>query len=92
MANPKGKNGREQKPWADAIKRALARAEHSPAEAHRTINALAERLLELGAAGDLPALREIADRLDGKPAQAITGEDGGPVELSLGIEFLNGSK
>lgn len=25
-------------------------------------------------------------------AQTISGEDGGPVELSLGVEFLGGSK
>lgn len=34
--------------------------------------------------GDLLAMKEINDRLDGKPAQAIalTGEDGGPIQYT----------
>lgn len=32
--------------------------------------------------GDLLAIKEINDRLDGKPAQAITGADGGPIEFT----------
>lgn len=30
-------------------------------------------------AGDVKAIREVADRLDGRVAQAITGEDGAPL-------------
>ncbi len=83
MANPLGKNGREQKPWADAIKRALARAELDPKSGGRSLNVLAERLLDKAAEGDLAALKELGDRLDGKPAQAIVGdEDKPPVKLA----------
>lgn len=71
MANPTGKNGREQKPWADAIKRALARAELDPARGGRDINKLAEQLLDKAADGDMGALKELGDRLDGKPAQSV---------------------
>lgn len=74
MANPTGKNGREQKPWADAIKRALARAENDPVAGHRTINKLAEQLLSKAAEGDMPALKELGDRLDGKPIQSIDAD------------------
>jgi len=35
---------------------------------------LAEALLDRAAEGDLTALREVCDRLDGRPAQAITTE------------------
>ena len=30
--------------------------------------------------GDMQAIKEIGDRLDGRPAQPIVGVDGGPVE------------
>lgn len=69
VRNPTGKNGREQKPWADAIKRALARAEHDPKGAHRRLNALAEQLLDKAAIGDLAAIKELGDRLDGRAPQ-----------------------
>jgi hypothetical protein len=34
-------------------------------------------------AGDLAAIREIFDRLEGKPRQQITGPDNGPVEVEF---------
>lgn len=37
----------------------------------------ARKLLELG---EVPAIKEIADRLDGKVTQAISGPDGGPIQ------------
>lgn len=70
MANPTGKNGREQKPWADAIKRALARRELTGDG--RDLNKLADTLIDKAAGGDMPALKEIGDRLDGKAAQSMT--------------------
>jgi hypothetical protein len=33
--------------------------------------------------GDIAAMKEIGDRLDGKPAQAITGEGGGALEIII---------
>jgi hypothetical protein len=38
--------------------------------------------------------REFGDRLDGKPAQqlALTGEDGGPVQASLTVLFMDKEK
>jgi hypothetical protein len=65
--NPGGKaRGR---PWRDAIERALARraGKVNP----QAIDDLADKLIDLGFAGDLHALREMGDRLEGKPAQAI---------------------
>lgn len=37
---------------------------------------------ESAIAGDTAAMREISDRLDGKVPQAITGADGGPLEIT----------
>lgn len=73
MGAPLGnRNQSKTKPWADAIRRALARREKSGKGAD--LNRLAEALLDRAGEGDLTALREIGDRLDGKPAQAITAE------------------
>lgn len=38
----------------------------------------ARRLIEMG---DIPAIKEIADRLDGKVAQAIVGDDDSPLNI-----------
>ena len=43
----------------------------------KAIDELADKLIDLVAAGDLTALKEFGDRLDGKPAQAIIGGDDG---------------
>ncbi len=78
MAAPKGnRNAAKGKLWAAAIERALER--RIPADQRiKAIDELADKLLALGYDGDLSALQEIGNRLDGKPAQAL--------ELSGGLE------
>ena len=69
MAAPLGnQNATKAKPWSDAIRRALARREAGDG---RDLNALADVLVDKALDGDLPALKELGDRLDGKPAQAV---------------------
>jgi hypothetical protein len=69
------------KQWRQAIERALA--EKSRVDQVQALDVLATKLIELAANGDLSALKELGDRLDGKAAQsvAVTGEDGGPVQV-----------
>jgi hypothetical protein len=43
---------------------------------------VAAKLVERAEEGDLPAIREVADRLDGKPTQVIDRRDLTPVELT----------
>jgi hypothetical protein len=71
------KNAQKGTRWRDAINRALDK--RSKAQGIKALDELAERLLKLCDAGDISALKELGDRLDGKPAQAITGEGGGPM-------------
>ena len=75
MGAPVGnQNAARAKVWRSAIMRALKR--RKPADERRqAIDELADKLIELVAAGDLGALKEFGDRMDGKPAQAIVGED-----------------
>lgn len=52
---------------------------------HRKLRRIAERLLDEAAAGNVQALKEVADRLDGKVPQGIEGGDPDrPVKLEFG--------
>lgn len=70
---PRGnQNAAKAKRWSAAIERALEA--RSRVEQREALDALAEKLLSLCDAGDLGALKELGDRLDGKAKQAIDVE------------------
>jgi len=74
MARPAGSPNKD-KPFRDALRMELAAlGEDDP----RALRGLARKLLAIASGDDgLPAIKEVADRLDGKPAQAVeNGEDG----------------
>ena len=81
--NPKG--AKSDKIWRDAIMRAVRRldGDEAPRDAkpEQRLERLADMLVSKGLDGEVPALREIGDRLDGKPAQAITGEIENPLNI-----------
>ena len=81
MGAPVGnRNAAKAKVWHAAIMRALER--RKPADERiQAIDELADKLLELVATGDLAALKEFGDRLDGKPAQTIAGDPEAPLEI-----------
>jgi hypothetical protein len=60
-----------------AIDAALAKRTLSRKDGADALHEIADKLVELASQGDLGALKELADRLDGKPAQAITNGDDG---------------
>lgn len=66
----------ENRLWGSTIRRAIAQGD---AERLRRI---AEALLAKAEEGDLQAIKELGDRLDGKSPQAVemSGPNGGPVE------------
>jgi hypothetical protein len=74
MGRPIGSSNRE-KPFNDALRIALR---GDPLRLRR----IAEKLAMLAEEGDLAAIRELADRLDGKPAQVIDRRDVPISELS----------
>ena len=69
--NPNGAP-RHVKIWREAILRAVKRREETDPLA---LEKLADKLLEAVSNGDVPAIRELGDRMDGKVAQAIIGGD-----------------
>ena len=75
--------GRPKKlPLSDAIREELERCGKSGVTNDR---AIAQQLIEMALDGNLEAMREIADRTEGKPRQRIeaSGPDGGPVAFEL---------
>ena len=64
------KNATKNRPWAEAINRALL------AEDGKKLRLLADKIIDKALKGDVSALKEVGDRMDGKAAQALehTGE------------------
>lgn len=85
MAAPVGnQNAAKAKVWSAAIHRALER--RKPAnERIAAIDELADKLLDECFGGNLSALQELGNRLDGKPAQAVTlsGDEDQPLTVTV---------
>lgn len=83
MGAPVGnQNASKGKLWHAAILRALEK--RGGGDRVRAMDELAGKLIDAVATGDLQALKEFGDRIDGKPAQSIeaSGPEGGPLVLS----------
>jgi hypothetical protein len=66
MAAPTGNaNAVKKKRFSEVLERALLTDDGAK------LRALAERLIAIAEGGDLAAIREIIDRLEGKPRQAV---------------------
>lgn len=70
MGRPEGSQNKH-KPFRAALNRLLDEAGPDPKRLDLIALALATKAQE----GDVQAIKEIADRLDGKPAQALIGGD-----------------
>jgi hypothetical protein len=81
---PKGnQNSARGRVWRDAINRVLER--RSRAQRVAELELLAEKLIDKCHEGDIQALREFGDRIEGKPAQIVTGDpEGAPVQIVIG--------
>ena len=65
--NPNGSNGRKgDKPWTEAIRIAASVRDE---KGKRRLRAIAEKTVEEALKGDMSAIKEIGDRLDGKATQ-----------------------
>lgn len=67
--------GSKRKKWAEALDRALHR-ESAGKGSPRWLEVIADRCVAAAAAGEIAAIKEVGDRIDGKPHQSIdtTGE------------------
>ena len=75
--NPNGRP--KSKPFREAIQRALEEAGDDKA----SLQAVATALVGKALLGDVPAIKELADRMDGKVAQAIIGGDEEDPEIKV---------
>jgi len=66
-------NAVKAKRWATAIDNALKK--RSKSDGIKALDELAEKLLAAAENGDAWAIKELGDRIDGKPAQALIGGD-----------------
>jgi hypothetical protein len=74
MGAPVGnQNAKNAKRWREAVARALARATGQSVDAG--LDKAADIFVAACFGGDLSAIKELGDRFDGKPAQAIVGDD-----------------
>lgn len=80
---PGNKNASKNKVWIAALNRAVAQDDG------KKLRNAAEKLLELAAAGDIAAIRELGDRLDGKAHQStsIENSDGTPIFSGITVTF-----
>ncbi len=79
---PKGnQNGAKAKVWSAAINRALDK--RTKLEGKQALDELAEQLLANCDSGDMTALKELGDRLEGRPQQSIVGADDGPLTIQI---------
>lgn len=67
--NKEALKGSKPKPYRDALRMELAR----DGDELKELRLIARAQIEAAKKGDLQAGKEIADRLDGKPAQEISG-------------------
>lgn len=89
MAAPHGNtNASKAKVWEQAIKRALARM--SGENIDKGLDQLADKLVAQAVLGDQWALIEVGNRMDGKPAQALTvgGDPDAPLEIQRRVIFV----
>jgi hypothetical protein len=82
--NANGGTGADTAPFKSALRRAIAQDDS------KRIRDAAEKLLDLAAAGEPWAVRELADRTDGKAAQSVTlaGDPDKPLQSKVTVEFV----
>jgi uncharacterized protein YdaT len=77
-------SNRNNRLWADTLKRALIQSDG------QKIRAIADALIEKAVSGDVSAIKELGDRVDGKSLQEnkLTGDSDEPVIIKIvtGIE------
>lgn len=79
-------NAYKNKPWADALRRAMVRYDGGKENA---LNLIADQTVKAAVSGDQWAIKEIGERMDGKAPQVATlsGPDGGAIPVSLNVAF-----
>lgn len=89
MGAPAGnQNGAKGRAWSEAVKRAIR--EKYGKEWDEALKDLARKLVDAADGGDLQALREVGDRIDGRPKQQteLSGPDGAAIPMKTVVNFV----
>lgn len=81
--------------WHDAIRKEVLRIIRTSetGEVYRKLDKLAEVVVSRALDGDMDAVKEIGNRLDGKPVQPVVVPEGsGPLQLVVNIRRWNDEK
>jgi hypothetical protein len=80
-ANPTGNNGQDTRRWKKALERALIRLGEGNLD--NGLAKVADRVVDLASQGEKDCWREVAERIDGKVAQAVehAGADGNAIRV-----------
>lgn len=88
--NPGGRH--KSKLWLEALNMALKAKGTDSTGTAKLLRDIADKVVDMAVEGDLGAITEIANRLDGKPVQAVSGEDGMPIEMTIRWSQAEGQK
>ncbi len=80
---PGNTNSEKGRKWRDAINKALAQDKGA-------LERVAKKLIAKAEEGDVSAIKEFGDRIDGKVVQGIEGADGGPLVIQV-VKFADDS-
>ncbi len=78
--NPGGRPKR--KLWTEAILEAVEKVDENSVDKRTRLQSLADALVLAGLAGEVPAMQEVGNRIEGRVPQAVVGADGGPIEVT----------
>lgn len=88
--NPSNPGGAwAEKPFRDALRRAILRTDAKSKAIQ--LDRIAEALISAAAEGNVQAMKEIGDRLDGRVSQQVemTGANGGPVQTQAVVHYVS---
>ena len=91
MGAPKGNNNAGRgKEWRDALTYALENYESSAVERGQALRGIANKVIETALTGDMVAVREIGDRMDGKAVQSteVSGPNGETLRTEIVIREI----
>ena len=81
MAGNANSGRKQEKSFRDALRMELA----AVGDDHKALRMIAAKLIEKATEGDMQAIRELADRTDGKVPQGIVGgeDDDAPLQIII---------
>lgn len=89
MARTKGATS--DKFWSEAVRLAVYReTQGDKGKRRKRLNVIADKLCAMAIEGDMAAIKEIGDRLEGRPKQAVDMDHSGSVTIEkVAVEFVS---